>query len=64
MFKTLCRVLLKKLRKWAQPPYDQKVLKTDSFRHDFVMVLNGYQYQEIAGDREEPFKTHWSGGIG
>ena len=42
-----CRVLLKGLRKWAQPPYDQKVFKTDRFRHDFVMVLHRYQLLEI-----------------
>ena len=44
-----CRVLLKGLRKWAQPPYDQKVFKTERFRHDFVMVLAGFQFLETTG---------------
>ena len=48
-----CRVLLKWLRKWAQPPYDQQILKTDSFRQDFVMVLHRYQPLEISRNREE-----------
>ena len=48
-----CRVLLKGLRKWAQPPYDQKVFKTERFRHDFVMVLHRYQLLESSRNREE-----------
>ena len=48
------RVLLKGLRTWAHPLSDQKVFKTERFRHDFVMVLDGYQFLEISGDREEP----------
>ena len=48
-----CRVLLKGLRKWAQPPYDQKVFKTDRFRHDFLMVLHRYQLLEISRNREK-----------
>ena len=48
------RVLLKGLRTWAHPLYDQKVFKTERFRHDFVMVLDGYQFLEISGNREEP----------
>ena len=48
------RVLLKRLRTWAHPLYDQKVFKTKRFRHDFVMVLDGYQFREISRNREEP----------
>jgi hypothetical protein len=48
------RVLLKGLRTWAHSLYDQKVLKTERFRHDFVMVLDGYQFREISRNREEP----------
>ena len=48
------RVLLKGIRTWAHPLYDQKVFKTERFRHDFVMVLDGYQFLEISGNREEP----------
>ena len=48
------RVLLKGLRTWAHSLYDQKVLKTERFRYDFVMVLDGYQFREISRNREEP----------
>ena len=48
------RVLLKGLRTWAHRLCDQKVIKTERFRHDFVMVLDGYQFLEISGGREEP----------
>ena len=47
------RALLKGLRTWAHPLYDQKVFKSERFRHDFVMVLDGYQFLEISGNREE-----------
>ena len=48
------RVLLKGLRTWAYPLFDQKVFKTERFRHDFVVVLDGYQFLEFSGNREEP----------
>ena len=45
------RVLLRGVRMWARPLYDEKVFKTDRFQHDFVMVLDGYQFLEFSGNR-------------
>ena len=37
---TLRRALFKSIWTWAHPLYDQKVIKTECFRCDFVMVLD------------------------
>ncbi len=43
---TLRRALFKSIWTWAHPPYDQKMIKTQCFRCDFVMVLDGTNYQK------------------
>ena len=57
------RVLHEGLRTMAWSLYDPKVLKTDSFRSDFVMVLDGSEFLGPAQGRPDaakdfgPFRT-------
>ena len=46
------QVVAKKVARCQIVASSQKILKTACFRCDFVTVLKGYQFLEIAGDRE------------
>ena len=53
---TLRRALFKSIWTWAQPLYDQKVITTECFRCDFVMVLDSWT-APISRNHETSGKT-------